>query len=88
MVKTDTKGESYVAWKFICILDSRQCSDTPDETKYKLKWTSPWRATWQPALDPQDNLEELTEFHQKTAGKAGKAGTARMGQGGSRERAR
>lgn len=71
VAKTDTKGRQYDAWKFECILDSRKCSDTSNDIEYKIKWTAPWPVTWQPALDLQDNLEEITEFHQRMPDKPG-----------------
>lgn len=74
VVKTDTEGNPYDAWKFKCILDSRQCSNASDEIEYKIKWIGPWRVTWQPALDLQDNLEEITEFHRRMPDKPGPPG--------------
>lgn len=45
VVKTDTEGRLYEAWKFKYILDSRECFNTPDDIEYKIKWTAPWPVT-------------------------------------------
>lgn len=77
VLKTDTQGKSYDAWRFECILDSRQCSDASDEVEYKVKWTSPWPATWEPAQNLRDNPEELRDFHLRMPEKPGPPGWVR-----------
>lgn len=62
-------GESYCMWPFERILDSRR-DKTGDDFEYKVKWVHS-KPTWQPAVDLQDNPEDIAEFHDKKPDKPG-----------------
>lgn len=74
VVKTDAEGRKYDAWGFQGILDSRQSLESTEEIEYRVQWTDPWPATWQPALDLRDNVEEITEFHRRMPERPGPPG--------------
>lgn len=62
-------GEEYHTWPFDRILDSRR-DKTGDDIEYKVKWLHS-KPTWQPAVDLQDNPEDIAEFHKHNPDKLG-----------------
>lgn len=80
-VKTDAEtGETYDAWSFERILDSRRDA-TGADFEYRVKWTY-YKPTWQPAIDLADNPEEIAAFHEKNPTKLGPPAWFMRGQGG------
>lgn len=70
-VRTDADtGETYDAWSFERILDSRRGAAAGADVEYRVKWTY-HRPTWQPAVDLADNPDEIAAFHDKNPAKVG-----------------
>lgn len=67
-------GETYDAWSFERILDSRhRQAGEGDLVEYKVGWTY-HRPTWQPAVDLADNPDDIAAFHAKSPEKPGPPG--------------